>query len=91
MPEHQCLPLDQTAADVLATFGELSDLPAHAASTRSAAISSEKSATGQSIDADSRSMTTTLLTASRSRYLGCRRRNDTGHGLPAASPDGAWS
>mgnify|MGYP000429139888 CR=1 FL=1 len=24
MPEHECLPLDQTAADVVATFGELS-------------------------------------------------------------------
>ena len=28
MPEHDCLPLDQTAADVVATFGELSGLPA---------------------------------------------------------------
>ena len=28
MPEHDCLPLDQTAADVVSTFGELSGLPA---------------------------------------------------------------
>ena len=27
MPEHDCLPLDQTAADVVATFGELAGLP----------------------------------------------------------------
>ena len=26
MPEHDCLPLDQTAADVVSTFGELSGL-----------------------------------------------------------------
>ena len=31
MPEHDCLPLDQSAADVVATFGELSGLPARAA------------------------------------------------------------
>ena len=31
MPEHDCLPLDQTAADVVSTFGELSGLPARAA------------------------------------------------------------
>jgi ABC-2 type transport system ATP-binding protein len=34
MPEHDCLPLDQTAADVVATFGELSGLPARAARQR---------------------------------------------------------
>ena len=31
MPEHDCLPLDQSAADVVSTFGELSGLPARAA------------------------------------------------------------
>ena len=34
MPEHDCLPLDQTAADVVATFGELSGLPPRAARQR---------------------------------------------------------
>ena len=34
MPEHDCLPLDQTAADVVSTFGELSGLPARAARQR---------------------------------------------------------
>ena len=38
MPEHDCLPLDQTAADVVATFGELSGLPARAARQRASDI-----------------------------------------------------
>ncbi len=38
MPEHECLPLDQTAADVVATFGELSGLPARDARQRASDI-----------------------------------------------------
>lgn len=38
MPEHDCLSLDQTAADVVATFGELSGLPARAARQRASDI-----------------------------------------------------
>ena len=38
MPEHDCLPLDQTAADVVGTFGELSGLPARAARQRASDI-----------------------------------------------------
>jgi ABC-2 type transport system ATP-binding protein len=38
MPEHDCLPLDQTASDVVATFGELSGLPARAARQRASDI-----------------------------------------------------
>jgi len=38
MPEHDCLPLDQTAADVVAMFGELSGLPARAARQRASDI-----------------------------------------------------
>ena len=38
MPEHDCLPLDQTAADVVATFGELSGLPASVARQRASDI-----------------------------------------------------
>jgi ABC-2 type transport system ATP-binding protein len=38
MPEHDCLPLDQTAADVVATFGELSGLPARAARQRASDV-----------------------------------------------------
>ena len=38
MPEHECLPLDQTAADVVATFGELSGLPARVARQRASDI-----------------------------------------------------
>jgi ABC-2 type transport system ATP-binding protein len=34
MPEHECLPLDQTAADVVATFGEMAGLPIRAARQR---------------------------------------------------------
>jgi ABC-2 type transport system ATP-binding protein len=34
MPEHDCLPLDQTASDVVATFGELAGLPVRAARQR---------------------------------------------------------
>ncbi len=34
MPEHDCLPLDQTAADVVATFAELGGLPVRAARQR---------------------------------------------------------
>jgi ABC-2 type transport system ATP-binding protein len=38
MPEHDCLPLDQSAADVVTTFGELSGLPARAARQRASDI-----------------------------------------------------
>jgi len=38
MPEHDCLPLDQSAADVVATFGELSGLPSRAARQRASDI-----------------------------------------------------
>ncbi len=38
MPEHDCLPLDQTAADVVATFGELSGLPARIARQRASDV-----------------------------------------------------
>jgi ABC-2 type transport system ATP-binding protein len=38
MPEHDCLPLDQTAADVVATFGELGGLPAKAARQRASDV-----------------------------------------------------
>lgn len=38
MPEHDCLSLDQTAADVVATFGELSGLPPRAARQRASDI-----------------------------------------------------
>ena len=38
MPEPDCLPLDQTAADVVATFGELSGLPARAARQRASEV-----------------------------------------------------
>jgi ABC-2 type transport system ATP-binding protein len=38
MPEHDCLPLDQTAADVVSTFAELSGLPAHAARQRASDV-----------------------------------------------------
>jgi ABC-2 type transport system ATP-binding protein len=38
MPEHDCLPLDQTAADVVSTFGELGGLPARAARQRASDI-----------------------------------------------------
>jgi ABC-2 type transport system ATP-binding protein len=38
MPEHDCLPPDQTAADVVATFGELAGLPARAARQRAAEV-----------------------------------------------------
>lgn len=38
MPEHDCLPLDQTAADVVAMFGELGGLPARAARQRASDI-----------------------------------------------------
>ena len=38
MPEHDCLPLDQTAADVVSTFGELSGLPACVARQRASDI-----------------------------------------------------
>lgn len=34
MPEHECLPLDQSAADVVAMLGEVSGLPARAARQR---------------------------------------------------------
>ena len=38
MPEHDCLALDQTAADVVSTFGELSGLPPRAARQRASDI-----------------------------------------------------
>jgi ABC-2 type transport system ATP-binding protein len=38
MPEHDCLPGDQTAADVVATFGELSGLPPRAARQRASEV-----------------------------------------------------
>jgi ABC-2 type transport system ATP-binding protein len=38
MPEHECLPLDQSAADAVATFGELSGLPARAARRRASEV-----------------------------------------------------
>ncbi len=38
MPEHECLPPDQTAADVVATFGELSGLPPRAARQRASDV-----------------------------------------------------
>jgi ABC-2 type transport system ATP-binding protein len=38
MPEHDCLPLDQTAADIVATFGELAGLPPRAARQRAADV-----------------------------------------------------
>jgi ABC-2 type transport system ATP-binding protein len=38
MPEHDCLPLDQTAADVVATLGEIGGLPARAARQRASDI-----------------------------------------------------
>ena len=38
MPEHECLPLDQSAADVVATFGELSGLPPSAARQRASEV-----------------------------------------------------
>ena len=38
MPEHDCLPLDQSAADVVGTFGELSGLPARAARQRASDV-----------------------------------------------------
>jgi ABC-2 type transport system ATP-binding protein len=38
MPEHDCLPLDQSAADVVATFGEIGGLPARAARQRASDV-----------------------------------------------------
>lgn len=38
MPEHDCLPPDQTAADAVATFGELAGLPPRAARQRAAEV-----------------------------------------------------
>lgn len=38
MPEHECLPGDQTAADVVATFGELAGLPPAAARQRASEV-----------------------------------------------------
>jgi ABC-2 type transport system ATP-binding protein len=38
MPEHECLPPDQSAADVVATLGELAGLPASAARQRASAV-----------------------------------------------------
>ena len=38
MPEHDCLPLDQSAADVVATLGELSGPPARAARQRASEV-----------------------------------------------------
>ena len=53
MPEHDCLPLDQSAADVVATFGELSGLPARAAGngrpTSSTSSASTRPASARSV------------------------------------------
>jgi ABC-2 type transport system ATP-binding protein len=38
MPEHECLPTDQTAADVVATLGELAGLPRSAARQRASEV-----------------------------------------------------
>ena len=38
MPEHECLPLDQSAADVVSTLGEISGLPARAARQRASEV-----------------------------------------------------
>jgi ABC-2 type transport system ATP-binding protein len=38
MPEHECLPLDQSAADVVATLGEIGGLPARAARQRASHV-----------------------------------------------------
>ncbi len=38
MPEHDCLPLDQSAADVVSTFGELSGLPPRVARQRASDV-----------------------------------------------------
>jgi ABC-2 type transport system ATP-binding protein len=38
MPEHDCLPLDQTASDIVSTFGELAGLPTRAARQRASDV-----------------------------------------------------
>jgi ABC-2 type transport system ATP-binding protein len=38
MPEHDCLPADQSAADLVATFGELAGLPARASRQRASDV-----------------------------------------------------
>jgi ABC-2 type transport system ATP-binding protein len=38
MPEHDCLPVDQTASDIVATFGELAGLPPRAARQRASDV-----------------------------------------------------
>ena len=38
MPEHDCLPLDQTASDVVASFGEIAGLPVRAARQRASDV-----------------------------------------------------
>jgi ABC-2 type transport system ATP-binding protein len=38
MPEHDCLPLDQSAADIVSTLGELSGLPPRAARQRASDV-----------------------------------------------------
>lgn len=38
MPEHDCLPVDQTAADLVASLGELSGLPRRQARTRASEV-----------------------------------------------------
>jgi ABC-2 type transport system ATP-binding protein len=38
MPEHDCLPLDQTASDIVSTFGELAGLPVRAARQRASDV-----------------------------------------------------
>ena len=38
MPEHDCLPLDQSASDIVATFGELAGLPPRAARQRASDV-----------------------------------------------------
>lgn len=38
MPEHDCLPLDQSASDVVSTFGEIAGLPPRAARQRASEV-----------------------------------------------------
>jgi ABC-2 type transport system ATP-binding protein len=38
MPEHDCLPLDQSASDIVSSFGELSGLPSRAARQRASDV-----------------------------------------------------
>ena len=38
MPEHDCLPLDQSAADIVSTFGEMAGLPSRVARQRASEV-----------------------------------------------------